>query len=135
MKKLFAIGVVLTAAASCRPDPIDPIAQYLNLPDTAYAYTPDALPPHFAQANVLAADNTPLTNPVTDEGATLGRVLFYERNLSANRSTSCASCHHQNRGFGDSARFSVGFAGGHTGRSFDGSIERPVLRERIVFLG
>jgi cytochrome c peroxidase len=116
MKELFTLVVVLAAAAACRPDPIDPIAQYLNLPEAVFGYTPDDMPAHFAQANVLAADNTPLTNPVTDDGATLGRVLFYERNLSANRSTSCASCHHQNRGFGDSARFSRGFAGGHTDR-------------------
>lgn len=112
----IGFAALALAAAACRPEPVDPIAEFLNLPDTAYAYTPNDLPAHFAQANVLAADNTPLTNPVTDDGATLGRVLFYERALSANRTTSCASCHHQDRGFGDSARFSRGFAGGHTGR-------------------
>ncbi len=115
MNKLLALCLAAAAAVACRPDPVDPIAAYLRLPDQPYAYTPD-LPAHFTQPNVLAADNTPMNNPVTDDGATLGRVLFYERALSANKTTSCASCHIQDRGFGDSARFSRGFAGGHTAR-------------------
>lgn len=32
-------------------------------------------------------------NPLTDIGATLGRVLFYDKNLSVNNTVSCASCH------------------------------------------
>lgn len=50
-------------------------------------------------------------NPITDAGATLGRVLFYDRRLSANDGVACASCHHQSMGFGDSARFSRGVGG------------------------
>jgi len=76
-----------------------------------------------------------MNNPVTDDGATLGRVLFYERALSANKTTSCASCHIQDRGFGDSARFSRGFAGGHTARHTMGLSNCAVLLERILFLG
>ena len=115
MKKHIALGALGLATLACRPEPVDPVAEYLRLPEQPYAYTPE-LPAHFAQPNVLAADNTPMNNPVTDDGATLGRVLFYDRNLSANRSTSCASCHQQSNGFGDSARFSRGFAGGRTAR-------------------
>lgn len=114
MNKLVALSLA-AAAVACRPDPVDPIAEFLRLPDQPYAYTPD-LPAHFTQPNVLAADNTPMNNPVTDDGATLGRVLFYERALSANKTTSCASCHNQDQGFGDSAQFSRGFAGGRTAR-------------------
>jgi cytochrome c peroxidase len=39
---------------------------------------------------------------------TLGRVLFYERNLSLNSSTSCGSCHQQKFGFADNKQFSPG---------------------------
>lgn len=39
---------------------------------------------------------------------TLGRVLFYERNLSLNTSTSCGSCHQQKFGFADNKQFSPG---------------------------
>ena len=46
-------------------------------------------------------DNTPLANPITDAGATLGRVLFYDTNLSANNTVACAHCHQQEFAFGD----------------------------------
>jgi len=54
---------------------------------------------------------------VTNEGATLGRVLFYDKNLSINNTISCASCHHQNKAFADSVQYSMGFNGGLTSRN------------------
>jgi len=61
-------------------------------------------------------DNTPGSNPITDEGATLGRVLFYDTNLSLTNSVSCGSCHKQAFAFGDSDLQSTGHDGGLTGR-------------------
>lgn len=55
-------------------------------------------------------------NPITDAGATLGRILFYDTALSITDSFSCASCHEQERGFGDSNIASSGVEGGVTGR-------------------
>lgn len=51
------------------------------------------------------------TNPLTEEGVSLGRKLFYDEILSANNSMSCASCHKQEYAFTDPARFSVGVDG------------------------
>ena len=82
----------------------------------AYADASIGLPDHFNQPGITAADNTPAANPTTNAGATLGRVLFYDRRLSLNDTISCASCHKQALGFADSARFSVGFQGGTTPR-------------------
>jgi cytochrome c peroxidase len=57
-------------------------------------------------------------NPrITNDGATLGRVLFYDASLSLNNAISCASCHHQNKGFSDGQAFSVGFEGKITPRN------------------
>ena len=53
---------------------------------------------------------------MTDAGATLGRVLFYDTRLSANGSISCGSCHVQKSGFADPKPGSQGFAGGTTDR-------------------
>ncbi len=50
-------------------------------------------------------------NPITDHGATLGRVLFYDGALSVDGSTSCASCHLQEFAFTDDKKRSVGFRG------------------------
>ena len=77
------------------------------------------LPAHFTADGpdgIAAADNTPDDNPVTDDGATLGRVLFYDTRLSANDSVTCASCHRQRHGFSDPRTFSVGFDGRSTRR-------------------
>jgi len=48
--------------------------------------------------------------------ATLGRVLFYDKQLSANGAIACASCHKQEFAFSDTAQQSVGLNGGLTGR-------------------
>lgn len=66
--------------------------------------------------NYITKDNTANNNPTTDAGATLGRVLFYDKNLSANQTIACASCHHQEFAFSDTAALSVGLNGGLTGR-------------------
>lgn len=55
-------------------------------------------------------------NPITDAGATLGRVLFYDTSLSTTGTVSCASCHLQSLGFSDAAIVSTGVEGGLTGR-------------------
>ena len=54
-------------------------------------------------------------NPITDEGATLGRVLFYDKLLSTDQTISCASCHQQQFAFSDGSQASAG-VGGVTGR-------------------
>ena len=48
-------------------------------------------------------------NPVTYEGAELGKYLFYDAILSQNYKMSCASCHKQSQAFSDAPNaFSVG---------------------------
>jgi cytochrome c peroxidase len=87
----------------------------LNLPDTPYRYAKVELPAHFTQP-ARNDDNTPTHNPLTDDGATLGRVLFYDTRLSANNRTSCASCHLQAHAFSDPRPASTGFRGALTDR-------------------
>ena len=38
----------------------------------------------------------------------LGRLLFFDKELSGNRDVACASCHHPSVGYGDALSFSVG---------------------------
>ncbi len=94
-----------------------PTTNVLNLPASPYNYANPDLPAHFRANQVQNLDNTPNNNPVTNNGATLGRVLFYDKNFSANNTTSCGSCHLGVNGFSDPAQFSVGFQGGVTGRN------------------
>lgn len=58
-----------------------------------------------------------INNPVSVEGATLGRYLFYDPILSADSTISCASCHRQEVAFSDSPnRLSMGIDGKSTFR-------------------
>lgn len=91
------------------------------LPSTSYNYANPELPGHYTDPDlsfgpIATSDNTPVDNPTTDAGATLGRVLFYDPRLSHNYSTSCSSCHQQENGFSDPDELSTGFDGGLTGR-------------------
>jgi cytochrome c peroxidase len=103
--------------AAAEKKPAEPSAtRTLRLPETPYHYADVDLPPHFKTPAARSFDNTPGDNPVTDAGATLGRVLFYDTRLSANNTISCGSCHVQKNGFVDPNRFSKGFAGKLTDR-------------------
>ncbi len=93
------------------------VAEVLDLPWPPDNYADPDLPDHFLIAPVTDLINTPDDNPVTDAGATLGRVLFYDTALSANGTVSCASCHQQSLGFSDDLALSLGFEGGETGRN------------------
>ncbi len=70
-------------------------------------YANQIKPVYIVKTNVAA-------NSITDKTATLGRVLFYDKNLSINNTISCASCHKQNFAFGDTAVVSEGVEGGLT---------------------
>ena len=110
---LLLLVFVLSAAAL---SPWRPATKNtLNLPATPYRYANVKLPAHFTQPG-RNHDNTPPNNPLSDDGATLGRVLFYDTRLSANNTTSCASCHVQAHAFADPKPFSKGFHGALTDR-------------------
>jgi cytochrome c peroxidase len=91
-------------------------ARVLKLPSPPHQYESPDLPHHFRTPAAQRFDNTPPDNPVTNAGATLGRVLFYDTRLSLNNTVSCSTCHEQKHAFVDPERFSRGFAGGRTDR-------------------
>lgn len=119
-----ALLIAMVLISSCKRNTgTDPLAS-LDLPSEPFDYSSLVLPEHLT-TNVLLGpgqnaaadnDNTPSTNPVTNDGATLGRVLFYDKNLSANGTVACASCHTQETGFADNVVLSKGFDGGDTRR-------------------
>ena len=74
-------------------------------------YANEDLPAHFKYGEVAARDNTPADNLITNAGATLGRVLFYDKRLSHDNSAACASCHQQEHGFSDPEPVSEGIGG------------------------
>ena len=122
---LFAfVFSFLVSCSDASEEVYEPIvASELNLPETPNDYVNLNLPAYFytnapgpLPTSINGTDNSPVDNPLTNDGATLGRVLFYDKKLSANETVSCASCHKQNQGFSDASVFSVGFDGGLTPR-------------------
>ena len=81
-----------------------------TLPKDPYNYADQKYPKHVL---ALAAefDNQRSTNPITNHGATLGRVLFYDKRLSSNSTIACGSCHQQRFAFTDPNSVSRGFNG------------------------
>ncbi|WP_431158061.1 cytochrome-c peroxidase [Winogradskyella poriferorum] len=91
------------------PEEID-LSTYFNIDFNALPnYQNQTIPSY------ITRDNTPNDNPITDEGATLGRILFYDTNLSSDNTVSCASCHKQAFAFSDDISVSIG-VNGLTGR-------------------
>lgn len=93
-------------------------AGVLDLNQQFFNYANLDIPAFFkdSDGSFESQENTPNDNPITDAGATLGRVLFYDKKLSKNHTISCASCHQQDKGFSDPDQFSVGFNGESTKR-------------------
>ena len=118
--KAIVLGIIALFFISCSDDakyvPVSEQPKVINLPDTPYNYVNLNLPSHFLNndgvalpSSINGMDNTPGSNPITDAGATLGRVLFYDTHLSQNETVACGSCHRQNLAFTDSPPRSLGF--------------------------
>ena len=118
---------------AARQDILSTVANALTIPATPFNYAAPALPPGFLVQPIVGQDNMPATNVTTDAGATLGRVLFYDKRLSTHQTISCSSCHQREHGFSDPRRFSVGFAGGLTGRNSMGLSNARWYQRRHFF--
>lgn len=85
------------------------ISNKLDLPNDLVNYQV-SLADHMRRSGMFPPD-------ISNSKATLGRVLFYDKELSLNKSVSCASCHHQEAAFSDVVAHSEGFDGELTPRN------------------
>lgn len=131
MKKLLAISIIATIAfCSFIITGFD--NNCINLPSVNYNYA--AIPfPADVMNNLSEMDNMPVNNPTSDAGATLGRVLFYDVDLSQNSKIACASCHIQQFAFTDTAQFSLGFNGQRTARNSMSLIHARFQKDSAFF--
>lgn len=107
---LSAAALVILCYACATDDSQLKTTAYLDLPETPYTYK--------------ASTNNHL--------ATLGRVLFYDRQLSVNNSMSCNTCHKQSLAFADNTAFSKGFENVLTSRN---SMPIQNLQSNIFTIG
>ncbi|MFK8005020.1 MAG: cytochrome-c peroxidase [Saprospiraceae bacterium] len=86
-----------------------PNSETPQLPEISFDYEVDL--PDYINGNSNSFST------ITNEGATLGRVLFYDKKLSNDNSLSCASCHKQEFSFADNKALSLGISKTHTSRN------------------
>ena len=97
---------------------------------------------HRSDTEKSARLNLPLPGPVTDADfhdwgrpstakVELGRLLFFDRELSGNRNLSCATCHHPLAGTGDDLSLSVGEGGTRLGIERDLGSGTSTIPERV----
>jgi len=88
-----------------------------QLPDVPFPYSEVEFPEHLLNNDEPGnGEDGYSSGPIdpaafedlTDDGATLGRVLFYDEKLSALENISCASCHKQELSFADDVALSQG---------------------------
>lgn len=137
---LFLVGLSFFSY-SCKKEPAPPEQPRPKLlPDTPFDYFGFELPEHFVGTTFIAE----IEEQNRDEKTTLGRVLFYDKQLSDNNTISCASCHQQAVAFTDPLRFSIGFKGDKTprnsmsifnagyGANFFWDGRAPTLKDQVV---
>jgi len=87
------------------------------LPDVPYEYDDVEFPAHFL-SNELNFEagyrsggvDTLAFEDLDNDKSTLGRVLFYDKKLSALENISCANCHRQSLSFAENKQFSEGIS-------------------------
>lgn len=103
----------------------------LNLPDESFDYV--AAEWQNSNSSMSSAIAPMLrASGVTNPGATLGRVLFYDTQLSLNNRISCASCHSQEKAFADGKKSSIGFENKTTPRN-SMAIVNPILNNSLFW--
>lgn len=120
MLKKISTLLIITLSFSCGSDNDNEYVPVETYPNVTAAFGDNINLSNLANyANqtvpVYITKNNTGSNLITDKGATLGRVLFYDKKLSSNNTISCASCHQQANGFSDVAISSQG-VNGTTGR-------------------
>ena len=138
MKYLLLVFILGVSIISCKEDPIimDP-TNNSNYPAVKNTFNGSIdLNNLFDYANqdipmYINRDNTD-GNSITNEQATLGRVLFYDKSLSTDNTISCASCHKQELAFSDDKLKSVG-VNGETGRHSMRLVNARFSAERRFF--
>lgn len=109
MKRVaFALAVWLVLAGSSLLHAEEDVIDLAALPNYARQIKPSYI---FGDNTPVATGPNAFVNPITNTGATLGRLLFYDKRLSRNDTVSCSSCHHQDHAFGDPATTSMGVGG------------------------
>ena len=96
----FILAIVFLSGCQ---DSDDSVSQYIATP------APLEIPEIFQ--NQILDPIIPEDNPQTVEGIALGKALFFDKQLSADNTLACASCHLPQNAFTDPRKLSIGITG------------------------
>jgi cytochrome c peroxidase len=120
MKKTTIFALLMLFIWACRKEdapvvvvdpPFDPfsvVSEHLNISKKA---------PDFSFSLPIWLREYQPTIPANNNIIELGRVIFYDKKLSADGKIACASCHHQGHAFSDIVPLSTGVNGKKTKRN------------------
>lgn len=118
------LGFTLVVSTACKREAASPTPA----PEPAAPPPPPPAPPPFRLALPKGLEESALVippdNPLTAEKVELGKLLFFDKRLSADGTVACASCHHPKHAFTDGQPFSSGVGGNKGGRSAPTVINR-----------
>jgi cytochrome c peroxidase len=142
---LLTTAAMIAVLVACQKTPTQTAAlnqKAPKLPIEVAKYTDAVLPSGLKLSEVgFAIDPTIFQNPngsgnnkmsIDNNKATLGRVLFYDKNLSLNNTVACGSCHHQEKAFADGLAVSRGFEGRITNRS-SMAFANPITQSQLFW--
>ena len=113
------IALVIAICGSCD----HPQTKLPSAVEHSQSFTSNEIPfglPYFHQ---------PANNPITDEKIALGRKLFFDNNLSNDRTVSCASCHDPEKSWTNGLRYGVGVGGTEGHRNVPSLINVAYFRQ------
>lgn len=104
---LLSIGLIVSVQ-SCKKKSITAKKGILNLTKLNVDYTNAKEAGRFIKVESKIKDES--KQSYSNASAKLGRVLFYDKNLSINNNIACGSCHLQTKAFADGQKSSLGFS-------------------------
>ena len=118
-RRFVAVALVIVLCGSCDGPPAELPVPVKHIQSLSSIEIPFGLPDFHQPAN----------NPITDEKIQLGRRLFFDKNLSNDRTVSCASCHDPDKSWSNGQRYGVGVAGKEGERNVPSLINVAYFRQ------
>lgn len=108
----FLLLIFTIVNFSCNKPPVPDTAKenILNLPDRPFDYSKKV-------GDIFSNNNSFNFDRPANREIELGRILFYDKRLSIDNTTSCASCHIQQNAFASNVAFSKSFNNSFTKRN------------------
>ncbi|MEN0050657.1 MAG: cytochrome-c peroxidase [Bacteroidota bacterium] len=116
----FSPFLIFFLLSACQKEEVQVRVEYPDLNLEYFDYFNRNIPTHIARKGriIIKHENSVIKDDsIANNYAALGRILFYDTQLSKNNLISCATCHQQSLAFADGLKVSTGLFGEKTTRN------------------